>query len=185
VAEGGGPLALLFLLLFAGARVDAQDFDDKTPLDMADVEEVKAVLRQHGGKHSLFGAAEKGMVQDVAELIKGGADVNETVHGEQSGQQAPLHYAAAHGHGSVVDQLLQARADVNLEDEYNEAPLHKAARNGHDSVVDQLLQARADVNVKCVDQQARCTRPQQRVMASWWTSSCRRGPTSMLKTRAV
>jgi len=78
VAEGGGPLALLFLLLVAGARVDAQNDnqqtplhvsaaegseaacrvliehranvnaqgqDGKTPLDMADKEEVKAVLR--------------------------------------------------------------------------------------------------------------------------------------------
>ena len=28
---------------------------------------------------------------------------------------APLHLAALHGHGSVVDQLLQGRADVNLK----------------------------------------------------------------------
>ena len=45
---------------------------------MAQEDEMKAVLRQHGGKHSLPVAAEKGMVQDVAELIKGGADVNQT-----------------------------------------------------------------------------------------------------------
>ena len=30
---------------------------------------------------------------------------------------APLHYAAGMGHGSVVDQLLQGRADVNLKGE--------------------------------------------------------------------
>ena len=86
---------------------------------MANKEEVKAVLRQHGGKHSLFGAAENGMVQDVAELIKGGADVNQTgFH-----QRAPLHVAAVNGHGSVVDQLLQARADVNVKDEDGKTPL--------------------------------------------------------------
>ena len=50
--------------------------DGKTPLDFAKKEEVKDALRQHGGKHSLIGAAEKGMHEEVSELIKGGADVN-------------------------------------------------------------------------------------------------------------
>jgi len=40
-------------------------------------EEVKTALREHGAKHSLFYAAEKGMVELVADLIKEGADVNE------------------------------------------------------------------------------------------------------------
>ena len=47
-----------------------------TPLDIARTEEVKAALREHGAKHSLFYAAEKGMHEEVSELIKGGADVN-------------------------------------------------------------------------------------------------------------
>ena len=48
----------------------------KTPLDYAKTEEVQAALREHGAKHSLFHAAENGMHEEVAELIKGGADVN-------------------------------------------------------------------------------------------------------------
>ena len=48
----------------------------RTPLDFAETEEVKAALREHGGKHSLFYAIEKGMHEEVSELIKGGADVN-------------------------------------------------------------------------------------------------------------
>ena len=48
----------------------------RTPLDIAKTEEVKAALREHGGKHSLFYAIEKGMHEEVSELIKGGADVN-------------------------------------------------------------------------------------------------------------
>ena len=32
-------------------------------------------------------------------------------------QKTPLHWAAQNGHGSVVDQLLQGRADVNLKDQ--------------------------------------------------------------------
>ena len=48
----------------------------KTPLDYAKTEEVKAALREHGGKHSLFYAIENEMHEEVPELIKGGADVN-------------------------------------------------------------------------------------------------------------
>ena len=47
-----------------------------TPLEYAETEEVKAALREHGGKHSLFYAIDKGMHEEVPELIKGGADVN-------------------------------------------------------------------------------------------------------------
>ena len=50
--------------------------DGKTPLDYAETEEVEAALREHGGKHSLFYAAEKGLHEEVPEIIKGGADVN-------------------------------------------------------------------------------------------------------------
>jgi len=107
-------------LLQARADVNVKDKDGKTPLDLAYARvEVKTVLRKHGGKHSLLYAASKGMVQDVAELIKGGADVNQT----GSDQRAPLHVAAVNGHGSVVDQLLQARADVNVKDEDGKTPL--------------------------------------------------------------
>ena len=50
--------------------------DGRTPLDHARTEDVKAALREHGGKHSLFHAAKKGMHEEVPEIIKGGADVN-------------------------------------------------------------------------------------------------------------
>ena len=48
----------------------------RTPLDIAETEEVKAALREHGGKHSLFHAIRNEMHEEVSEIIKGGADVN-------------------------------------------------------------------------------------------------------------
>ena len=48
----------------------------RTPLDIAKTEEVKAALREHGAKHSLFHAIENEMHEEVPEIIKGGADVN-------------------------------------------------------------------------------------------------------------
>ena len=48
----------------------------KNPLDYVKAEEMKAALREHGGKHSLFYAAERPEL--VAELIKEGADAART-----------------------------------------------------------------------------------------------------------
>ena len=39
-------------------------------------------------------------------------------------QKAPLHCAVQNGHGSVVDQLLQGRADVILKDYVYKIDLH-------------------------------------------------------------
>ena len=103
---------------------------------MANKEEVKAVLRQHGGKHTLLVAAAKGMVEDVAELIKGGADVNQT----DSLKRTPLHMAALKGHTATVDALVQARADVNAVDTAGKTPLDRAKEYGHTEVA-RLLEA--------------------------------------------
>ena len=43
-------------------------------------DEVKAVLRQHGAKHSLFYAVKEKMLELVEDLIKEGADVNYKNH---------------------------------------------------------------------------------------------------------
>ena len=63
--------------------------EGKSALDMARNEQVKAVLRDHGGKHSLFGAAKNNMLEEVAELIKKGADVNQ--QDEVSGAGPEVH----------------------------------------------------------------------------------------------
>ena len=57
-----------------------QHCDDEMMIDEVKKEEVKTALREHGAKHSLFYAAEMGMVELVADLIKEGANVNEKNH---------------------------------------------------------------------------------------------------------
>ena len=51
--------------------------EGKTPLDLARNDEVKALLREHGGKHSFLCSVEMGMLEEVSGLIKEGADVNQ------------------------------------------------------------------------------------------------------------
>ena len=83
-ASENGHAAVVQTLLQHGADVAARNNRGQTALDWAEdcddevkKEEVKTALREHGAKHSLFYAAEKGMVEQVADLIKEGADVND------------------------------------------------------------------------------------------------------------
>ena len=77
IAAAQGSNEILRILLNAGAKVSAKNKWCKTALDVATNDEVKAALRQHGARHSLFYAAEQGMLELVADLIKEGANVNE------------------------------------------------------------------------------------------------------------
>ena len=77
IAAAQGSNEILRILLNAGAKVSAKNKWCKTALDVATNDEVKAALRQHGARHSLFYAVEQGMLELVADLIKEGADMNE------------------------------------------------------------------------------------------------------------
>lgn len=54
---------------------------------------------------------------------------------------SPLHYAAEFGHTEVGALLIDAQADVRLENDLGQSPLDAAAQNGHTKLV-QLLVAR-------------------------------------------
>ena len=57
----------------------------------------------------------------------------------------PLGYATHEGHASVVDELLEARADTNIPNRKgNQTPVWCAACGGHTRVAVALLRARAD-----------------------------------------
>jgi uncharacterized protein len=59
-------------LLSLGADAALKDENGETALDLATNDVVKAALRQHGAKHSLFCAAKERMLELLADLIKGG-----------------------------------------------------------------------------------------------------------------
>lgn len=58
----------------------------------------------------------------------------------------PLTAAIRQGHYRVVEELLKANVNVNLDDGH-ETPLSAACRHGHDRIAEKLLQKGADVNV--------------------------------------
>ena len=58
-----------------------------------------------------------------------------------------LHRAAENGHLECVELLLNAAADINIQNHDKETPLHLATRNGHSSVVTLLIARGANIEM--------------------------------------
>ncbi len=140
------------VLLAAGATVEAEDWDDSTPLSLARAEEVKALLmgnkdigdlhlssdadtasRDWQGRTPLHRAATEA---EAKALLADEADP----HARDNNGQTPLHHASTE---SVARALIAAGADPAATDRFGQTPLHTAANEG---VVSALLAAGADPN---------------------------------------
>jgi len=93
----------------------------------------------------LFAAARAGEAKRIRRLIAYGADIGAIERGYTDG--TPLHAAAAWGHGSAVEVILQAGADKNARGKRGHTALHSAAQAGHELVVKALVDAGADMDV--------------------------------------
>ncbi|XP_078236856.1 ankyrin repeat domain-containing protein 6 isoform X9 [Pogona vitticeps] len=92
-------------------------------------QDVVAVLSER-----LLIAAYKGQVDNVVQLINKGAKVAVTKHG-----RTPLHLAAYKGHLPVVQILLKANCDVDLQDDGDQTALHRAAVVGNTDIISALI----------------------------------------------
>ena len=149
LAAQEGHLAVVRLLLEAGADKDAADTDGDTALHIAAKEghlEVVRLLLEAGadkdaadtdGYTPLHFAARKGHLEAIRLLLETGADKDAaTTHGSRA-----LHIAAQEGHMAVVRLLLEAGADKDAADTDGDTALNHAAHYGHLEVVRLLLQA--------------------------------------------
>ncbi|NXE72928.1 ANKR6 protein, partial [Cochlearius cochlearius] len=93
-------------------------------------QDVVAVLSER-----LLVAAYKGQVENVVQLINKGAKVAVTKHG-----RTPLHLAAHKGHLQVVQVLLKAGCDLDIQDDGEQTALHRAAVVGNTDVIATLIQ---------------------------------------------
>ncbi len=100
--------------------------------------------------HPVFGRSESALHffatenrADVARwLLSKGANPN----GSGSGD-TPLHAAAQLGHGEVCQALIQAGADLDLQDGFGETALHKASSGGYVELIIALLDAGAEPSI--------------------------------------
>ena len=159
------------LLIAAGAQVDQANDYGITPLlhasRVGDAAMVDLLLeagadpaRAHPeGETPLMAAARAGSVPAARLLLTRGAAVNAA---DAFQQATALMWAAAEGHREVVDLLLEAGADLNLQAHVNPlterhnadfptggfTALMFAARNGDEAIVRRLAAAGADLTVK-------------------------------------
>ncbi|XP_012872089.1 PREDICTED: ankyrin repeat domain-containing protein 6 [Dipodomys ordii] len=80
-------------------------------------------------------AAYKGQAENVVQLINKGAKVAVTKHG-----RTPLHLAANKGHLSVVQILLKAGCDLDVQDDGDQTALHRATVVGNTEIIAALVQ---------------------------------------------
>ncbi|XP_056876820.1 histone-lysine N-methyltransferase EHMT2 isoform X3 [Takifugu flavidus] len=152
-----GLLDICYMLVQAGANVDAQDKDLRTPLVEAIINnhiEVARYLIQSGacvyhveedGYTGLHHAAKLGNLEIVNMLLETGqVDVNAQAsfsHEEDSGGWTPIIWAAEHKHLDVIKVLLNRGADVNIADKELNVCLHWAAYAGSVDIAELVLNA--------------------------------------------
>lgn len=118
-----GSQRMVDMLITAGADIDAQS---------------------GGFSSALYTAARAGNTNIVQLLLDGGATVN-ALSGKHNG--SALYIASGKGQCKVVEQLLAAKADPNIEGGKYGFALCYATRGGHSRVAEQLLTAKADPNI--------------------------------------
>ncbi|XP_023265917.1 histone-lysine N-methyltransferase EHMT2-like [Seriola lalandi dorsalis] len=145
-----GLLEVCYMLVQAGAQVDAQDKDLRTPLLEAIINnhfEVARYLVQNGacvyhveedGYTGLHHAAKLGSLEIVSMLLETGqVDVN----AQDSGGWTPIIWAAEHKHVDVIRALLNRGADVTINDKELNVCLHWAAYAGNVDIAELVLNA--------------------------------------------
>ncbi|KAJ3035758.1 hypothetical protein HDV00_003429 [Rhizophlyctis rosea] len=108
-AADGGRLRAAKLLLAEGAKVDAVDFDKRTPLHVATCEAVATLLLEKGA----------------------------SVSAKDKQGRTPLHYAVRLGYyqgPAIAEVLIQWGADVGARDKRNKTPLHLAVEGRVDGM---------------------------------------------------
>ncbi|KAF7515145.1 hypothetical protein G7054_g14740 [Neopestalotiopsis clavispora] len=153
-----GSLRTVERLVAHSAKIEAKDINGAAPLLWAlryQHDTVVKFLLWKGAKFEVSVTVEQlpalayasrwGLVNSVQGLLEAGVRLNET-DGEY--QRTALMWAAINGHETVVQALLMAGLEIDMQDSFGRTALIWAAMNGHTPVVEVLLKKKADRRIK-------------------------------------
>ena len=113
------------------------------------VQHEKKVCEQKPIDHALdkylLKAAKKGDLKKIQKLLAGHTIPDVNAKDNYIGNAA-LIFAAHHGFTAIVQELIAAGADVNIENKLGNTSLVEAAREGHTAIVQALIVAGAHIN---------------------------------------
>eukprot|EP00282_Hemiselmis_andersenii_P036519 CAMPEP_0169426622 /NCGR_PEP_ID=MMETSP1042-20121227/315_1 /TAXON_ID=464988 /ORGANISM="Hemiselmis andersenii, Strain CCMP1180" /LENGTH=250 /DNA_ID=CAMNT_0009536585 /DNA_START=139 /DNA_END=888 /DNA_ORIENTATION=+ len=104
------------------------------------------IAAKHEWRASLWRHAKSGHTEEIRKLVRQPLCPLDVADKEQG--WTGLHWAAASGHASVVQTLLEAGADVNARDLHDSTPLHWAASLGHQAVLVVLCKGGANLHLR-------------------------------------
>jgi len=155
-------------LLAAGAGIDGKNKKGETPFEVAKTDEIRQLLRnactvQQASlqptpsqqeidqlNRDWSSALSKRNFSKLPSLLQQARQENIllNVDAQNSLKYTALHIACFYRDTALVKLLIDAKASVNLADQYGLTPLHFASFNGHSEVVRQLIGAHASVNLR-------------------------------------
>ncbi len=156
VAAGTGDVAMVRLLVEAGAEVDGLDVDESTPLHVAALHRhagaVRYLLergadvnrRDRNGAYALSFAVSGRDTAIVRAVLEAGADLN-----YRSGTGATLlHLACSRGAWDLAERALARGQDINAADLAGDTPLHYAAGVDDSAYVGRIIAMGARVDAE-------------------------------------
>lgn len=120
-------LNVIKLLLDSGANVNAKNESNEIPLNFAVKSRSESVVKL---------------------LLDSGSDTDHKVYDHDNGvKYHPLHWAVRRGQINIVKFLIEAGANVHVQD-HGDTPLHVSLRLKYESISKLLLNAGANINAK-------------------------------------
>ena len=157
-----GHVEVLKLFHQKGADLNAKGRQSMTPLILAAAyghfdcvkflieNEAKINDKDKIKRNALMMAVRNGNVRIASYLLKHGSDFDKP----DSSDNYAIHYAAAYGFPECIDILVQAKANVNVNNSWNLTPLAVAMLKNNFHCVKKLLQI-PDIDVNCKDDKGR------------------------------